>query len=276
MRQRKNAALDRLVRNRLGDAWRSLESGNFEKAAESAEELVEETGRHPDALQLLGAALVELGFIQDGLDLLREAGDRVEDPPLSFCYEGIAHFERCHFSKARRSFQKAINQEPEFGYAYYGLGRCADFARRYLLADRLYLRAHKLDPQSCPLPVRMRTSHFEALVREAIDLIPEGLRKVLDQMPVMVQDLPDPRILRAEHPPMRPDVLGLFVGTGLRERSIFDAPAPPEAIMVFQRNLELFCPTREDLLHEINVTLAHEVGHALGLEEEDLRERGID
>lgn len=276
MRQRKKVALNRMVRNRLSDAWRSLECGNFERAAASAEVLVDETGRHPDALQLLGAALVELGYIQDGLNVLKEAGDRVEDPPLSLCYEGIAHFERCHFSKARRSFQSAINQEPEFGYAYYGLGRCADFARRYLLADRLYSRAHKLDSQSCPLPVRMRRSHFEAIVHEAMDLVPEELRKVLDQIPVMVQDLPDPHILRAEHPPMRPDVLGLFAGTGYRDRSVFDVPGPPEAIMIFQRNLELFCATREDLLYEINVTLAHEVGHALGLEEEDLRERGVD
>jgi predicted Zn-dependent protease with MMP-like domain len=122
----------------------------------------------------------------------------------------------------------------------------------------------------------MRRSNFEAIVKEAMDLIPDGLRKVLDQIPVVVQDLPEPSILRAERPPMRPDVLGLFVGAGLRERSVFDPPAPPEAIMIFQRNLELFCSTREDLVYEINVTLVHEVGHALGLEEEDLKERGVD
>ena len=276
MRRRRKTTLKPKDRNRLSDAWKALESGDFENAAEVAEALVEETERHPDALQLLGAALVELGFIQDGLVLLGEAGDRVEDPPLSHCYEGIAHFERCHFGKARQAFQDAIDQEPDFGYAYYGLGRCADFARRYLLSDRLYHRANVLDPQSCPLPVRMRRSHFEEIVKNSIDLVPESLRKVLDQIPVIVEELPDPKILRAENPPLRPDILGLFVGNHMREQSVFDVPGIPEAIYIFQRNLELFCATREELMYEIHVTLAHEVGHALGLEEEDLRERGID
>ncbi|MBD3335602.1 MAG: hypothetical protein GF355_08800 [Candidatus Eisenbacteria bacterium] len=274
MGRRKRPRLTRRDRGRLDQAWRSLEAGDFESAAESAEVLVDETRRHPDALQLLGAALVELGFVKDGLGFLREAGDRVEDVPLSHCYEGIAFFERSHFSRARRAFQSAIQSESGFGYAYYGLGRCADFARRYHLADRYYLRAHRLDPHSCPLPVRMRRSFFETAVKEAIALIPSELRCGLDQIPVIVEDLPDPKLLRAERPPLRPDILGLHVGRELRRRGAFHPPSPVETILIFQRNLELFCPTWEELIYEISIALGHELGHALGLEEEDLRGRG--
>lgn len=266
--------MDPRVRRRLTDGWRALEGGDYERAAEIAEALVDTTRRHPDALQLLGAALVELGCHKAGLARLREAGEQVEDLALSKCYEGNAHFERCRFAKARRAFQAAIEREPDFGYAYFGLGRCADFAKRYALADRLYLRANQLDPNSCPLPVRMRRANFEAAVREAIDLVPDDLRKVLNHIPVIVEELPDPAVLKSDTPPMRPDLLGLFVGSGLREKSVFDLPGP-ECIMIFQRNLELFCETREELVYEIHVTLAHEVGHALGLEEEDLQERGL-
>jgi len=91
-----------------------------------------------------------------------------------------------------------------------------------------------------------------------------------------VEDLPRPAILRSEDPPLRPDILGLFVGEGELDRSVMGPAAPLEAIFIYQRNLELFCATREDLVYEIHVTLVHELGHALGLEEEDLRERGIE
>ncbi|MBU1701304.1 MAG: metallopeptidase family protein [Candidatus Eisenbacteria bacterium] len=276
MDQQKRSPLAQKEKGRLDGAWRALETGDFESAAETAEVLVDETGRHPDALQLLGAALVELGFIRAGLGLLREAGDNVEDLPLSQCYEGIAYFERAQFIRARRCFQAAVEKETDFGYAYYGLGRCADFAKRYDLADRYYTHAYHLDPFSCPLPVRMQRSFFEAIVKEAIDLVPKELRDALVQIPVIVEELPDSKLLRVERPPLRPDILGIFVGRDMRERSSFSPPSPQEALLIYQRNLELFCPTKEDLICEISVTLTHEMGHALGIEEEDFREQGLE
>ena len=50
----------------------------------------------------------------------------------------------------------------------------------------------------------------------------------------------------------------------------------PSSIGLFQRNLERYARDREELLEEIRVTLLHEVGHFLGLDEEQLRELGLD
>jgi predicted Zn-dependent protease with MMP-like domain len=47
-------------------------------------------------------------------------------------------------------------------------------------------------------------------------------------------------------------------------------------IVLFQKNLERFARTREELVEQIGVTVAHEVGHLLGLDEDDLFERGLD
>ena len=50
----------------------------------------------------------------------------------------------------------------------------------------------------------------------------------------------------------------------------------PASIVLFQRNLERFARDREELAEEIRVTLVHEVGHFLGLDEDELYERGLD
>jgi predicted Zn-dependent protease with MMP-like domain len=50
----------------------------------------------------------------------------------------------------------------------------------------------------------------------------------------------------------------------------------PPSIVLFQRNLERFVRSRAELAEEIRVTLVHEVGHYLGLDEDELYERGLD
>jgi predicted Zn-dependent protease with MMP-like domain len=46
--------------------------------------------------------------------------------------------------------------------------------------------------------------------------------------------------------------------------------------VLYQRNLERFARDREELVEQIRITLLHEVGHFLGLDEEQLRERGLE
>jgi predicted Zn-dependent protease with MMP-like domain len=68
-------------------------------------------------------------------------------------------------------------------------------------------------------------------------------------------------------------MLGMFRGPSLRER--VGGELPP-AIFLFQRNLERAARTREELVEQIRVTVLHEVGHLLGLSEEELHERGLE
>ena len=42
---------------------------------------------------------------------------------------------------------------------------------------------------------------------------------------------------------------------------------PPTCIRLFTRNLERVCADRAELAVELQVTLYHELGHALGLDE---------
>jgi predicted Zn-dependent protease with MMP-like domain len=50
----------------------------------------------------------------------------------------------------------------------------------------------------------------------------------------------------------------------------------PSSIVLYQRNLERFAESRAELVEQIGVTLVHEVGHFLGLDEEELYQRGLE
>jgi predicted Zn-dependent protease with MMP-like domain len=50
----------------------------------------------------------------------------------------------------------------------------------------------------------------------------------------------------------------------------------PPTITLFRNNLERMAADREQIIEELRITLFHEIGHFLGLDEEDLAERGLD
>ena len=103
----------------------------------------------------------------------------------------------------------------------------------------------------------------------------DELKGRLDNIDVVVEPWPAPDHLRGTD--LSPSIVGMFRGTSLRHRSTFDPQADfPREIVVYQRNLEHSCRTRAEMVEQIRITLWHEIGHFLGLSEEDLGERGLD
>ena len=45
--------------------------------------------------------------------------------------------------------------------------------------------------------------------------------------------------------------------------------------MIFVKNHEKICRDREDLIEQIQITVRHEIGHYLGLDEEDIDRLGL-
>jgi predicted Zn-dependent protease with MMP-like domain len=46
-------------------------------------------------------------------------------------------------------------------------------------------------------------------------------------------------------------------------------------VILFKKNLEKVCRDHDDLIEQIQITVRHEVGHHLGLSEEDLERLGL-
>jgi len=94
---------------------------------------------------------------------------------------------------------------------------------------------------------------------------------------VTVEDIPSEDVLLDGSPPLDPELLGLFVGVPLGEEGTMVAGGElPPRILLFQRNLERCFPDPDELRTEIRTTLYHELGHYLGMDEDDLERVGVD
>ncbi|HSD88018.1 MAG TPA: metallopeptidase family protein, partial [Kofleriaceae bacterium] len=90
---------------------------------------------------------------------------------------------------------------------------------------------------------------------------------------VEVVDLPDPADLAAVTPPFPPTILGLYRGPVGRAPTSGD---DPPSIVLYRKNLARAVKTRVELSEQIRDTLLHEIGHLEGLDEDDLRRRGME
>jgi predicted Zn-dependent protease with MMP-like domain len=144
-------------------------------------------------------------------------------------------------------------------------------------ARRRFARARKLAPDDFPRPVTLSHQAFEAAVEDALAELPEAVRRYLSNVAITVEDLPSDADLLGSDPPLSPAILGLFRGAPYGQKASMDPWSHlPSSIVLYQRNLERFARTREELIQEIGVTLIHEVGHFLGLDEDELYQRGLD
>jgi predicted Zn-dependent protease with MMP-like domain len=122
--------------------------------------------------------------------------------------------------------------------------------------------------------VRLSDDEFELVVDEAIESIPEGFHRFLEEIAVDVEDMPDEATCRQMRIRDPRSLLGLYHGTPITQRHVEDPFRYPERIVIYKANLERMCKTRERMVEQIRKTVLHEIGHHFGLNERQLRELG--
>ncbi len=112
---------------------------------------------------------------------------------------------------------------------------------------------------------------FEDLVGEALDTIPEELASHIDNVAVVVRDLPTP----AQQQSHQGMLLGLYEGISLTRRSPMSySGVMPDRITIFRLPHLRITDSEDRLRHRIAVTVVHEIGHHFGISDERLRELG--
>lgn len=124
--------------------------------------------------------------------------------------------------------------------------------------------------------MRLSTVEFEKLVRKALEDIPEPFASRLREVAVDVEAMPDARTCREMEVDDPTELLGLYQGIPITERSLDDPPVVGDRIILYHRNIERECDTRQEVIEEIRTTVLHEVGHHFGLDEDDLTELGYE
>ena len=124
--------------------------------------------------------------------------------------------------------------------------------------------------------MKLTTDEFAELVTKALDNIPESFRPYMKGVAVDVEPMPDRRTCARVGIRNPRGLLGYYHGTPLTERTVEHQTRLPDRIIIFQRNIERFCRSRDQVVRQIRKTVFHEVGHHFGLDEEDLAELGYE
>ena len=122
----------------------------------------------------------------------------------------------------------------------------------------------------------MKRKEFDALVETALSKIPRRFRDVLKNLPIVVEDWPDPDLMEQVTGDRDAMVYGLFSGKPLTDRHFDDWGELPPVIQLYRMPLEEDFSSPEELAREIEITLVHEIAHFVGFDEETLREYGYD
>ena len=111
----------------------------------------------------------------------------------------------------------------------------------------------------------MTAERFEELVGEALDSIPPELGDLMDNVAVFIEARSPDRHL-----------LGLYEGIPLTERSplAYGGMVMPDRITIYRDPILRICRTEADVVHQVRVTVVHEVGHHFGIDDERLHELG--
>jgi predicted Zn-dependent protease with MMP-like domain len=264
-------AIDDPIDSLLDDIEDALEADDLERARKLVERARKQYPHDPGILCAHGDVAWDCGELEAALAAYREAEQQAPDSPEILMALAWCHFALCQFDEARAVAVRVIMME-ENPEAQTLLGRLAERANLLEEADRLFGRAHRLDPDAFPLPFRIGEQEFRELVSEALDQLPQHFRAAMDgEIALLVEPVPSLELLTRYQPPLDPELLGLYSGIPLPERGVATTKLP-DTIHLFQRNLEHEAGDRDELVEQITITVYHEVGHYFGLSDEKLEE----
>ena len=105
---------------------------------------------------------------------------------------------------------------------------------------------------------------FEELVADALDEIPEELGRLMDNVWVTVEDVPEVAGL-----------LGLYDGVPLTERDGgYAGMVMPDRITLYRIPICAMCRTDAQVVDVVRDTVIHEVAHHFGIDDDRLDELG--
>ncbi len=192
--------------------------------------------------------------------------------PMVRVARASALFDLCRLDDASKEIAKAIDLDPRSADAWWLRGRLLTVQAKHDDADKAFAKAISYDGERFQAPTRISEDDFAGVIEAAMAELPQVVKDALKNVSVIVEDIPDIEVLIKSAPPLSPSAVGLFDPEPLAPHG---GPGQPVRIFLYRKNLEVTCASREEMVDEVGVTLLHEIGHHLGLDEDDLDARGL-
>lgn len=222
--------------------WRSLWlDDDREGALDVAYSALRRNPDDADAAIEVADILVEMEALEEAAELLLEESERhVRDPEL-----------------------------------WYEAGILLERLKRWDLRLQCFENVWELEhARGLPIPMWLSEARFLEAADRALSELPEHVRDALGNVVILVEDYPAKWIFDTEV--ADPRLLGLFDGAGRAAEAGHDAvPMGPSRIYLYRWNIERMCHSAEEVEHQVAITVWHEVGHYLGLDEDELHARGL-
>jgi predicted Zn-dependent protease with MMP-like domain len=255
--------------------------GEYEQAVLFVDELL---SGNPDLPRLDRATQAEVHYLkakavfylddlEGALFLARRSLMTLGDVAIYRAFEGQILFELGRFEESRRALLAAAVLDPESGHTLYHMALVHERLGEDEASEAAFEKANALDPDHFPMPTRVDEQLFREVTAEALENLPRSIREYIADVPVIVEDYPGDDLLRAHK--ISPQILGLYIGVPRTEAEVSSPAEDLTRVILFKKNLEKLCRDRDDLNEQIQITVRHEVGHHLGLSEEDLERLGL-
>jgi predicted Zn-dependent protease with MMP-like domain len=115
--------------------------------------------------------------------------------------------------------------------------------------------------------VQMSDEDFEAAVDEGLEMIPDELLDLVDNVVILIEEEPTGD---------DPELLGLYDGIALTERGNYGFGELPDRIFIYRGPTLRMCETVEEVRDEVAITVVHEIAHHFGIDDDRLHELGWD
>ena len=217
---------------------------------DSALEWIEDETELADALLLKVDAFLGKGDKAGAEAVLKRIPKKLPDNPGIDTALGRAWYELGNAAVAEPLLERAIKGEPLMADAHYYLGLCRESRKDMAGMAVAFLHARDAELKQGFAPSTLSQEDFEAIIRDAMQSVPEEFGPIIDGAFVIVSDVPGAEVVAEGVDPRIPVLLD-----GL---SVEGEPHKASRIFVYRRNIErMGMPSKDDIARAITEEIRH-------------------
>ena len=111
---------------------------------------------------------------------------------------------------------------------------------------------------------------FEELVKQAVASLPQAFKEKLENVDIVIEDLPGPGELASLGIDQPLSLFGLYQGIPQTQRGNNYMFVAPDKITIYKLPIVLTYQTPEAIKRKVRAVVLHEIGHHFGLSESDM------